>query len=359
VRLEPLGWNQFFEANWRSEMRQNEIPARVIAQHREIWEVAGEFGEGRAEVSGKLRLSAEAGGDWPAVGDWVSVSGEAGSGLMIREVLPRRTQIVRKMAGRRVEAQVLAANVDTLLLMMALDGDYNPRRLERYLAQGWETGARPVVLLNKADLCDDSESREEEIRRIAIGADVLSVSAATGEGVRWVEQYLRVGETVVLLGSSGVGKSTLVNRLLQGGRQTTAPVRNSDSRGRHTTTARQLFFLPGGAMVIDTPGLRELQLWDSAAGLAEAFGDIAAIAERCRFRDCTHSGEPACAVSAAIEKGDLEEGRFENHRKLLREQAFLERKVDKGAQHSAKERIKTVNRAVRQLYRQRDKEGKQ
>lgn len=359
MQLEQLGWSQFFEANWNSGARDNESAARVIAQHREIWEVASEFGEGRAEASGKLRLSAGAGGAWPAVGDWVSVSGEIVSGLTIRQVLPRRTEIVRKMAGRRAEAQVLAANVDTLFLMMALDGDYNPRRLERYLAQGWETGARLVVLLNKADVCEDWESREEEIRRIAVGADVLSISTATGDGLSRLEQYLRFGETVVLLGSSGVGKSTLVNRLLRGDWQATRPVRSSDSRGRHTTTARQLFFLAGGAMVIDTPGLRELQLWDAAEGVAEAFGDIEVIAGRCRFRDCTHNGEPGCAVSAAVAKGELDDARLENHRKLLREQAFLERKIDKGAQHNAKERIKTIQRSARELYRQREKKGKQ
>jgi ribosome biogenesis GTPase len=285
------------------------------------------------------------------------MSGEPSRGMLIRDVLPRRTSIVRKMAGRRVEAQVLAANVDVLFVVMGLDGDYNLRRLERYLAQCWETGARVVVVLNKADVCADPEARAHGIRQ-RVGAEVVCISASRGEGLNDLGRYLASGQTVVLLGSSGVGKSTLLNRLLQAEQQPTAPVRARDSRGRHTTTARQLFFLPNGAMVIDTPGLRELQLWDAEEGLQQAFADIETLAQRCRFRNCTHAGEPGCAVLAAIEGGELDAARLENHRKLLREQAFLERKVDQGAQQKAKERIKTINRAVRELYKRRDREGK-
>jgi ribosome biogenesis GTPase / thiamine phosphate phosphatase len=359
VKLHELGWNAFFVAEWNNAVRQGERPARVIEQHRELWEVAGEFGECRAEAAGKLRLAADEGADWPAVGDWVSVSGEPEHGMLIREVLPRRTQIARKVAGRRVAAQVLAANVDSLFLVMGMDGDYNPRRLERYLAQAWESGARVAVLLNKADICEDAEARRMEICRIATGADVLCISAATGAGISQLDSYLESGQTIVLLGSSGVGKSTLVNRLLERDEQATSPVRAGDSRGRHTTTARQLFFLPGGAMVIDTPGLRELQLWDSEAGLDQAFGDVEVLAKHCRFRDCKHSGEPGCAVAAAIREGELEQERLENHQKLLREHAFLERKIDKGAQQKARNHIKVINRAVRELYRRRERDGKE
>jgi ribosome biogenesis GTPase / thiamine phosphate phosphatase len=359
VRLEDLGWNGFFEAEWNAVERREEQVARVISQHRELREVAGAFGESTAEASGKLRLAAEAGADWPAVGDWVTVSGEARRGMLIREVLPRRTQIVRKAAGRRVAAQVLAANVDTLFVVMGLDGDYNVRRLERYLAQGWETGARVVVVLNKVDLCEEAQVRAGEIRRAALGIDVVCVSAASGEGVGDLGPHLGPGETVALLGSSGVGKSTLLNRLLDTERQETAPVRASDSRGRHTTTTRQLLFLRSGAMVIDTPGLRELQLWDADEGLEQAFGDIERLAQFCRFRNCTHTGEPGCSVATALDQGQLDADRLENYRKLLREQAFLERKLDQGAQHKAKAQIKTINRAVRELYKRRDREGKQ
>jgi ribosome biogenesis GTPase / thiamine phosphate phosphatase len=359
VKLEDCGWNGFFEAEWNATERPGETPARVISQHRELWEVCGEFGECVAQASGKLRLAAEEGADWPAVGDWVATSGEPGQGMLIRDVLPRRTQIVRKTAGRRVAAQVLAANVDTLFVVMGLDGDYNVRRLERYLAQGWETGARVVVVLNKVDLCGEARARAEEIRHTAVAVEVVCVSAATGEGLSDVRPYLGCGQTVALLGSSGVGKSTLLNRLLDRERQQTAPVREGDSRGRHTTTARQLFFLRGGAMVIDTPGLRELQLWDAEEGLQQAFEDVEVLAQLCRFGDCTHNGEPGCAVATALDDGNLDAARLENYRKLLREQAFLERKVNQGVQHKARAHIKTINRAVRELYKRRDREGKQ
>ena len=355
VRLEDLGWNDFFRAKWNSVEPSTETPARVTSQHRELWEVVGEFGEGRAEASGKLRLRAAAGEDWPAVGDWVSVGGDPAQGLVVSSVLSRRTQISRKLAGKQVAEQVLAANVDTIFLVMGLDGDYQPRRVERYLAQTWESGARAVVLLNKADLFEDAKVRADEIRRIALGVEVLCVSAATGQGMSGVERYLASGETVVLLGSSGVGKSTLLNRLVGVEKQATAQVRERDSRGRHTTTAKQLFFFAGGAMVIDTPGLRELQLWEPGDGITQAFGDIAVLAMQCRFRNCTHNGEPGCAVAKAIGEGTLEEARLENHRKLLREQAFLERKMDKGTKAKNREQMKVLHRAVRQMYRQRDK----
>lgn len=359
MRIKELGWNAFLEAEWNSRERERTCPARVIGQHRQLWEIAGEFGETRAEASGKLRLSAEEGGDWPVVGDWAAVSGDAAIGMVIREVLPRRTQIARKAAGRRIEAQVLAANVDTVFVVMGLDGDWNTRRLERYLAQLWESGARMVVLLNKADLCRDPDQRAEQMRGIAWGVDVVCISAMRGDGIARLGGWLRCGETVVLLGSSGVGKSTLLNLLLKREEQNTAAVRSSDSRGRHTTTVRELFFLPTGAMVIDTPGLRELQLWDAQEGLEQAFADVQRLAHRCRFRSCTHAGEPGCAVAAAIREGELDEGRFANQRKLLREQAFLERKVDWEAQQRMKSRVKTIHRAARELYRRRDREGKQ
>lgn len=355
MKLQALGWNAYFDAEWNSTERSDERPARVTAQHRDLWEVVGEFGEGRAEPSGKLRLAAEEGDDWPAVGDWVAIAGEPGQGTTIRTVLPRRTQLVRKEAGRRVAPQVLAANVDTIFLLLGLDGDYNPRRMERYLAQLWDSGSRVVLLLNKADICREAETRAEAMRRSAPGVDVICASGLTGKGLASLEPYLGFGQTVVLLGSSGVGKSTLLNRMLNSEKQATAPVRESDSRGRHTTTARQLFFLPVGAMVIDTPGLRELQLWDAGDGVAHAFSDLDALARQCRFRNCTHTGEPGCAVAEAIQGGQLEPERLDNQRKLLREQAFLERKQDKGVEAENKTRMKILHRAVRKMYRQRDK----
>jgi ribosome biogenesis GTPase / thiamine phosphate phosphatase len=311
-----------------------------------------------AEAAGKLREAADQGGDWPAVGDWVAVEGDARNGLLIREVLPRRTRIARKMAGKKIAEQVLAVNVDTIFVVMALDGDFNARRLERYLAQIWDCGAKPVIVLNKSDLCESIEGRIREVERSALGVPAHTISATTGKGIDELLHHLRPQETVVLLGSSGVGKSYLVNRLLGTVQQAVYAVREQDSRGRHTTTGRQLFFLPNGAMIIDTPGLRELQLWDADEGVNRAFHELEEISSRCRFRDCTHASEPGCAVSAAIADGSLDSARFESYRKLQREQAFLRRKVDAGAQQEVKKHIKTINRAVRQMYRQRDEKGK-
>lgn len=360
MKLEQLGWNSFLDAAWNEiENSAGRKPARVIAQHRELWRVAGEFGETNVKAAGKLRLDAENDADWPAVGDWVSVEGIAKTELRIAEVLRRRTQIVRKESGRRMESQVLAANVDVVFLMMAMDGDFNLRRLERYVAQGWESGARPVILLNKVDLCPVAASRIAEVEKSALGVRVCAISALTGDGIEILSPDLCKGETVVLLGSSGVGKSSLTNRLLGADAQAVRAVRAEDSRGRHTTTTRQLFLLPSGAMLIDTPGLRELRLWDAAEGLQQAFGDIDGLAPLCRFGNCTHRGEPDCAVKKAIERGQLSAERLENHRKLISEQNFLRRKIDPKTQQKAKRFIRSTNRAVRRLYQEREKKGKQ
>jgi len=353
--LQRWGWSAYFEALWNEGQRENAVPARVIAQQRKFWRIAGAFGECWAEASGKLRLAAEEGVEWPAVGDWVVAEvGEAGSSTLILEVLPRRSRFVRKMAGKKIAKQVLAANVDTALLVAALDGDFSPRRMERYLAQCWEAGAKPVIVLNKADACGAASAKAAAMERIALGTEVCVISARTGQGMEGFERFLAAGQTGVLLGSSGVGKSSIANRLLGEMHQEVRPVRDGDGRGRHTTTARELFPLPGGALLIDTPGLRELQLWDAAVGVSETFADIDALAAECRFSDCTHKDEPGCAVRAALNAGTLEEGRFENRRKLLREQEFQRRKLDAEARREEKERIKRLYRGIRQMYRHKN-----
>jgi ribosome biogenesis GTPase len=334
----------------------------VISQQRKFWRVAGDFGECWAEASGKLRLAAEEGADWPAVGDWVAVELHgADATAVIQEVLPRRSKFVRKSPGKKMEEQVIAANVDTALLVSALDGDFNPGRVERYLAQCWESGARPVIVLNKADACEDARGKAAEMERVATGVAVCVavcvVSARTGQGFGELEEFLRPGQTLVLLGSSGVGKSTIANRLLGEAVQEVRPVRESDSRGRHTTTTRELFALPGGALLVDTPGLREMQLWDAEDGVAQVFVDVDALAGQCRFDDCRHEAEPGCAVLAALEAGTLEAPRLENRRKLLREQEFLRRKMDPEARQEQKEQWKQIHRAARQKYQQRAKDG--
>lgn len=350
------GWNDYFEAVWKDAERRSALPARVIAQSRGIWRVAGDFGECPAEAAGKLRLAAEEAADWPAVGDWVAAElRDQGSAAQICEVLPRRSKFVRKVAGKKIAEQVVAANVDIALLVSALDGDFNPRRVERYLAQCWESGAKPVVLLNKADACESPQEKIEEMERVTMGAPVCGVSAKTGLGFDELEKHLARGQTIVLLGSSGVGKSTIVNRLLARAIQEVREVRESDSRGRHTTTAREIFVLPGGALLMDTPGLRELQLWDADEGISQTFADIETLARRCRFGNCRHSGEPGCAVEAAIEAGELNIARLENWRKLQRELEFQRRKMDPDARQNEKQRVKQLMRGVNKMYRDREK----
>lgn len=347
------GWNTYFEALWNDRDRENTVPARVVAQHRGFWRVAGNFDERWAEAAGKVRLAADERADWPTAGDWVAVEiHDQNRSALIQEVLPRRSRFVRKSPGKKVEVQVIAANVDTVLLVSALDGDFNPRRVERYLAQCWESGARPVMVLNKADVWEWTDQRAAEMERLALETAVCVVSARTGQGIEELGPFLERGKTVAMLGSSGVGKSTLANRLLGQSLQEVQTVRESDSRGRHTTTARQLFVLPGGALLMDTPGLRKLQLWDAAEGLAETFAEIDVLAENCRFGDCRHEKEPGCAVQAALTAGALDPARFENRRKLLREQEFLRRKVDPEARQEAKQRNKHIHREQRKIYRQ-------
>jgi ribosome biogenesis GTPase len=354
--IRDLGWDAYFEALWQERRSDGWVPARVVSQQRGLWRVAGDFGECWAEPSGKFRQESEGGGDWPAVGDWVSVELPTGqTNALIQQVLPRRSRFVRKVAGKQIEEQVIVANIDVALMVMALDGDFNVRRIERYLAQCWESGARPAVVLNKADACEESGKLVAEIERISMGAPVFLVSAKTGEGLEALDAHFEKGQTIVLLGSSGVGKSTLVNRLLQEERQPTHAVRESDSRGRHTTTSRELFLLPNGAMIIDTPGLRELQLWNAAEGLSETFGDVDELASQCRFTDCQHRNEPGCAVQSALTSGSLDADRLENWRKLQREQEFLLRKMDPEIGATQKKRIKILMRQVRQKYQGRDK----
>ena len=356
MSIEELGWDAYFEAQWIESGNAGCVPARVVSQHRGLWRVAGDFEECWAEPSGKFRKESEGGGDWPAVGDWVSVEARPGKqNALIQQVLPRRSRFARKVAGKEIEEQVLAANIDVALIVMALDGDFNVRRIERYMTQCWESGARPAIVLNKTDSCAESGERAAQIERIAMGAPVFLVSAKTGAGMEELEASFPKRQTMVLLGSSGVGKSTLVNWLLRAESQATHPVRASDSRGRHTTTSRELFLLPCGAMMIDTPGLRELPLWNAAEGLSQTFAEVDELAEKCRFSDCHHRNEPGCAVQSALASGILEAGRLESWRKLQREQEFLRRKTDPEIRQAERKRIKGIMRQVRNEYDKRDK----
>ncbi len=305
-----------------------------------------------AVVSGRFRFEALASSDYPAVGDWVTVA--AGQEpAVITAVLPRRSAFVRsaadasrRSAGHLADEQVLAANVDVAFLVAGLDRDFNLRRLERYLAVAWSSGVRPVIVLNKADIAADLDDRLLEVEAIAPAVPIVILSALTGDGLDALAPFLKPGDTAVVLGSSGVGKSTLLNALLGEERQATAAVREDDSRGRHTTTHRELFDLPGGAMLIDTPGIRSLEIAGADEGVETAFDDIAALATGCRFSDCRHRGEPGCAVDAAIDDGRLTEARLESHRKLERELAHAERKGDPRAEAAERKRWKSIHKSV-------------
>lgn len=330
LRLAQLGWNDELAAEL--EPHDGLEPGRVTVQHRGAWEVATEGDDLLVEITGRLRHAAEP-GELPVVGDWVGL--RAGQ---IDIVLPRQSKFSRKTPFTEVAEQVLVANVDVAFLVMGLDErDFNLRRLERYLATAWEGGASPVIVLNKADLALDLETAVAETESVAFGVPVLAVTAVAGEGVGSLLTYLDGAKTGVLLGSSGVGKTTLINALLVDGRYATGPVR-SDGRGRHTTTHRELIVLPGGGILIDTPGLRELQLWESDDGLERAFADISELMTQCRFSDCAHRTEPGCAVQAALEDGTLEFGRWASYKKLQRELAHLERRLDKRLQAEERKR---------------------
>jgi ribosome biogenesis GTPase / thiamine phosphate phosphatase len=328
--LAQLGWNPAIEEQFAPFAADGLEPARVAVEQREAYLVYTARGERWAELSGRLRHAVDGRGDLPAVGDWVAVADPDGADrALVHAVLPRRTKFSRMAAtdhGQTVE-QVVATNVDVVFLTAGLDGDFNIRRLERYLTLGWESGASPVVVLTKADLCDDVEAVLLEVESVAIGVPVHAVSNLTGEGVDELAQYLGEGRTVAALGSSGVGKSSLVNRLAGEELMAVGDVR-ADGRGRHTTTNRQLLLLPGGGLYLDTPGMRELRLWESEEGLATAFDDVTAAAGRCRFGNCSHESEPDCGVREALEDGSLDRERYNSWRKLQNELRWLAIKQD-------------------------------
>jgi ribosome biogenesis GTPase len=341
-----LGWTTALADAFAPFAAQGLFPARVALEHTHIYRVIGEAGESLARVSGRLRHRAHARADFPAVGDWVAVHPPERSGdSRIVAVLPRRSRFSRRAAGDPTEEQVVAANIDTVFLVAGLDGDFNPRRLERYLLVASESGAAPVVVLNKADIVADPEAMAHSVRASVGSIPVHVVSCRVPGAVDVLRPYLGVGQTGALLGSSGVGKSTIVNQLIGYDLLKTEEVRDSDSRGRHTSTARQLIPLPEGGVLIDTPGMRELQLWESG-DVATAFEDIDALSARCKFRDCRHRQEPGCAVADAVATGALLPGRLESYHKLQDEQAHHARQVDQRAQIEERRRWKVLTKAA-------------
>jgi ribosome biogenesis GTPase len=346
--LAALGWTDELEAAFIPYVARGFEPARVLAEHRGGYLVRGERDERLAHPRGKLRDD-EINAGMPAVGDWVAVCDATGDRYAIEAVLPRRTKISRKTPWLRVEEHVLASNIDTVFLVTGLDGDFNPRRLERYLTAAWDSGADPVLILTKLDLLDD-EAKLVEAEEIAMGVPVLAVSNVSGEGIEQVAALLRPALTIVLLGSSGVGKSTLVNRLAGRSLMPTGDLRR-DGRGRHTTRHRHLLVLPSGALLLDTPGLRELQIWEG--DVDSAFADIAALAAECRFSGCAHDTEPGCAVRGALETGELDRDRWQSYLKLQRELRALEGRRGSREHRELKRRWRQRARESRQARRYR------
>lgn len=323
---------------------------RVSIVHSDRYRLYTARGETHAEAIGALLYRTDRAG-WPAVGDWVAVQPVGPDEAMIHAVLPRRTMFCRRAAGDREQEQVIAANIDLVLIVCGLDGDFSPRRIERYLTLAHAAGVDAAIILNKSDLCAAPEARIGEVHRIAAGAPVGAISALSARGIEPLLRMLRPGLTLALLGSSGVGKSTLVNRLLGFDRQRVREVRDSDSRGRHTTTYRELLPLPQGGALIDTPGMRELQLWAGQDDLDSAFAEISSLAAQCRFADCSHVVENGCAVQSAIQAGELDPSRWESYRKLRAEIAWHARQSDVQAAQAQKKKWKAIHKAMRVRYR--------
>jgi ribosome biogenesis GTPase len=363
ARLESLGWDAAWARAFEAVSDAGGAPARVVSANRDAWLIAGLDGDAEprlATITGRLRFEAVGPVDLPAVGDWVAAGAADDGRAVIRAVVPRRSMLgrtggdaSRRGSGRTADEQVLAANVDLVLIVAGLDRDFNVRRIERYLAVAWSSGATPLLVLNKADVDDELEGHRLAAASVAPGVDVVAISARTGTGLGDLEARLAAGATAVVVGSSGVGKSTLVNALLGHERQATNAVREDDARGRHTTTIRELIPLPSGALLVDTPGIRSLEVIGADDGMDAAFADVAELAAACRFRDCRHDEEPGCAVQAAVVSGRLAPDRFEGYRKLERELAFEARKADPRAAAEERRRWKLIHASAQRHARER------
>ncbi len=352
MELMDLGWNSYFERLFEPYKPQGLLPLRIIRENKEKYIALGLQGELICEVSGKFRFESTTKSNFPSVGDWVvgTIREEEKKGT-IHAILPRQNSFSRKVAGHTTEEQIVAANINTIFIVTGLDLNYNVRRIERFLTLVWNSGATPVILLNKSDLCFDFELKKIEVESIAIGVDVYTISASQNLGLEFLSKYIQIGKTVAFLGSSGVGKSTIINSLLGNNQLKVNEVSEEGSRGKHTTTHRELILLPNGGIVIDTPGMRELQLWGEEEGLKQTFEDIEELAETCRFTDCNHETEPGCAVLEAIQNGTIDLKRLESYHKLKKEFSYLEQRQTMNPTILEKSRSKPISKLIKKYYK--------
>ncbi|WOV88373.1 ribosome small subunit-dependent GTPase A [Sporosarcina oncorhynchi] len=350
--LQNYGWNELFQTHWDEQQhlfKSNDCKiGRVTLEHKHMYRVITEQGEWLAVCSGSLLHHAIDRRDYPAVGDWVAIERMPGEERgIIHAILPRSSVFSRKTAGVTMTEQLIAVNVDIVFLVTSMNDDFNIPRLERYLVAAYDSGAVPVIVLTKADLCDSPEDFIDQARNIAFGTEVLAVSSKTGRGIDQISSLLHDGKTAALLGSSGVGKSSLVNAICGDSTMTVQTIREDDAKGRHTTTHRELIPLPDGGVLIDTPGMREFQLWNDSESVEGGFSDIEALSESCKFNDCSHKSEPGCAIQQALEDGELAEDRFASYVKLQREIAYLDRKTNAQSQIAERKRWKAITKSQR------------
>ena len=345
INIKKYGFSESFS---NGILQDNQLtPARILSQEKGFYRIISDKGKKLAEVSGKFQFQTTVSSDYSAVGDFVLVNwNESGNSAIIESLLPRKSAFIRKAAGGSQQEQVVAANIDIVFLCMALNNDFNLRRMERYISIAWDSGAMPVVVLTKSDLCDDLEQKLAEVSTIAFGVDVLVTTSTEENGYEELLPFISEGKTIAFIGSSGVGKSTLINRLLGKELLKTNGLRNDD-KGRHTTTHRELFLLPSGGMVIDTPGMREFGMWDNDTGIERTFMDIEELAAQCKFRNCTHTNEPGCAIQKALTTGKLEINRWQSYQKLKAENDYME---DKESYMLAKgKREKEISKLIKKM----------